>query len=191
VPIGVLRNQSLRFDPPLPRDKQDAISSIVMGPVIKVVLDFRTPFWERVENARYRDAGFFQAADCELRTVWTRLPQRTPLLVAWGGGGAAQRLIEKGRDPIDAALTTCGALFPSVDVRGELRNAYYHDWQADPFACGAYSFLRVGGGNARNVLAQALQETLFFAGEATCSDDAGTVAGAFETGYRAAGEIHS
>jgi monoamine oxidase len=180
----------VRFDPALPPDKQAAIDAIAMGPVMKVVLDFRMPFWERVENGRYRNAGFFQAPDCAFRTVWTRLPQRTPLLVAWAGGGAVQRILEKQLDPIEGALQSCEALFPSVDVRAELRTAYYHDWQADPFAGGAYSFLRVGGGNARELLAAPIEQRLFFAGEATWSNDAGTVAGAFESGYRAAEELY-
>jgi monoamine oxidase len=191
VPIGVLRNGLLSFNPPLPQQKQSAINAIAMGPVIKVVLDFRSAFWERVENGRYRDAGFFRAPACALRTLWTRVPQRTPLMVAWAGGGAAQRIIEKGLDPIEAALDACQALFPDADVRAHMRNAYYHDWQADPFACGAYSFLRVGAGDARERLAEPLENRLFFAGEATWSNDAGTVAGALESGYRAAEQIYS
>jgi len=92
-------------------------------------------------------------------------------------------------DPVSAAITTCGKLFPSIDVRAELRNVYYHDWHADPFAYGAYSYLRVGGADARDVLGARLDDTLFFAGEATSSDDPGTVAGAIASGYRVAREI--
>jgi monoamine oxidase len=191
VPIGVLRSRLLSFSPPLPQQKQTAIDAIAMGPVVKVVLDFRSAFWERVQNGRYRDAGFFRAPDCALRTLWTRVPQRTPLMVAWAGGGAAQRIIKKSVDPIEGALDACQALFPDVDARAQMRNAYYHDWQADPFACGAYSFLRVGAGNAREILAEPLEDTLFFAGEATWSNDGGTVAGALESGYRAAEQIYS
>jgi len=191
LPIGVLQSQRGMFVPTLPAEKQASIDAIAMGPVIKVVLEFRTPFWESVQNGRYHDAAFFYGWHCPIRALWTRLPQRTPLLVAWAGGGAAQRLSDQGVDPIQAALETCQTLFPSIDVRGELRNAYYHDWQADPFACGAYSFLRVGGGDARARLAMPVEGTLFFAGEATWGDDAGTVAGALESGYRAAGGVLS
>ena len=192
IPIGALRHQRVTFTPPLPAGKQAAINAIEMGPVIKVVLDFRSSFWERVEDGRYRDAGFIYAPHCGLRTLWTQLPRRVPLLVAWAGGGAAQRLIEQRVDPIYAALATCQSIFPSVDAHAALRNAYYHDWQADPFACGAYSFLRVGGGNARASLGEPVEQTLFFAGEATASSDAsGTVAGALESGYRVAREIIS
>ncbi|MGZ3518143.1 MAG: flavin monoamine oxidase family protein [Vulcanimicrobiaceae bacterium] len=191
LPIGVLRGQGVTFTPSLPLKKQAAIDAIAMGPVIKVVLDFRSRFWERVEHGRYRDAGFFHAPHYGLRTLWTRLPQRAPLLVAWAGGGAARRVIEQRLDPIHAGLETCQALFPSIDVHAELRNAYYHDWQADPFACGAYSFLRVNGADARGLLGAPVEQALFFAGEATSSEDPGTIAGALASGYRAAGEIIS
>ncbi len=189
LPIGVLRENHVAFTPPLPSDKQAAIDAIVMGPVIKVILDFRSPFWERVEDGRYRDAGFFYAPQCKLPALWARWPQRTSFLAAWCGGGAVQRLIENGLAPTDAALETCATLFPSIDVRAELRDVYHHDWQADPFACGAYSYVRVGGAGARDALATPIEATLFFAGEATSNDDPGTVAGAFDSGYRAADEI--
>ena len=42
-----------------------------------------------------------------------------------------------------------------------------HDWQRDPFARGAYSYVVVGGDRARETLAKPLRRTLYFAGEAT------------------------
>ena len=82
-----------------------------------------------------------------------------------------------------AALATVATLFPSADITAELRNAYFHDWQADPFALGAYTYLRVDGADARERLADPISDTLFFAGEATSGDDSGTVAGALDSGY--------
>ena len=182
LPVGVLQRSVAFFAPVLPEPKRAAIDAIAMGPVIKVALEFRTPFWWEVENGRFRDGGFFQAPACQLGTLWTRLPDRVPVLMGWAGGGAAQRLHDRGVDPIHAALESVAMLFPSVDVKAELRNAYFHDWQADPFACGAYSYLRVGAGDARERLAAPIEDTLYFAGEAASSDDSGTVAGAFDTG---------
>jgi monoamine oxidase len=189
VPIGVLRENAIAFSPKLPPEKLKALNAIAMGPAVKITLEFRAPFWERAENGRFRDAGFFYAPQCRLRTLWTPLPRRAPFLVAWAGGGAVQRLLEARVDPVEAALETCEALFPSVSVRDELSGLHHHDWQADPFSRGAYSYLRAGGGDARNDLAAPLHGTLFFAGEATFASDPGTVAGALSSGYRAAGEV--
>ena len=72
----------------------------------------------------------------------------------------------------------------------EFHGAYLHDWQADPFACGAYSYVVAGGGNARELLARPLQGTLFFAGEAAdTGGESGTVAGALGSAKRAVGQL--
>lgn len=61
----------------------------------------------------------------------------------------------------------------------------------ESFARGAYSDLLVNRDRARRQLAKALGRTLFFAGEATDEEDAGTVAGALNSGKRAAREVLS
>jgi monoamine oxidase len=69
-------------------------------------------------------------------------------------------------------------------------SAAYHDWQTDPFARGAYSYVKAGGDSAQAGLAAPLEQTLFFAGEATdVSGYHGTVHGAIASGHRAAQEI--
>ena len=68
-----------------------------------------------------------------------------------------------------------------------LERAYLHDWQADPFALGAYSYVIAGGTGARKALAAPVQNTLFFAGEAADTQgESGTVAGALQSGMSAA-----
>jgi monoamine oxidase len=74
-------------------------------------------------------------------------------------------------------------------AREEFEGGMMHDWGRDPFARGAYSYVAVGGGDARAALAAPVDDTLFFAGEATSNDgQGGTVNGALETGERAARE---
>jgi monoamine oxidase len=181
LPIGVLHRQDVRFSPPLPQEKRAAIDAIGMGPVTRVVLEFRSVFWE--------DSFLLAPRGSAFPTVWSRLPQPAPLLVAWAGGDAAARLAARRTDPVEAALDTCARLFPKFDIRAQLVRAYHHDWQNDPYARGAYSYLRVNGGDARARLAQPMGQSIYFAGEATCANDAGTVAGALESGYRAATQV--
>lgn len=181
LPIGVLREEGVRFSPQLPPEKRAAIEAIGMGPVMKVVLEFRSVFWD--------DAFLQTRPGAVFPTVWSRMPEPAPVLVAWAGGDAAQRLLAAGGDPVQSAIDVCAALFPSVDVRAELIAAHCHDWQRDAYARGAYSYLRVNGNGARRTLAEPVDNVLYFAGEAVCEDDAGTVAGALESGYRAAGQV--
>jgi monoamine oxidase len=65
--------------------------------------------------------------------------------------------------------------------------AYFHNWRTDPFFRGAYSYVPVNGLPAREALAKPVEDTLFFAGEATeLNGHGGTVHGAIASGVRAA-----
>jgi len=66
---------------------------------------------------------------------------------------------------------------------------WWHDWVNDPFARGAYSYVRPGGRQVHEQLAEPIAATLFFAGEATDAEYPATVAGAIQSGERAAREI--
>lgn len=196
LPLGVLQRPAgaagaVRFTPTLTAKRQ-ALRGLASGPVMKLLLRFASPFWEALHAGRYRDASFFHVPDAPVPTFWTPAPARAPLLVAWAGGPRAQRLTA-GAAPAEIArraMASLQALFgSSVDIAGELEAYYYHDWQRDPFARGAYSYATVGGSDARAALARPLDTTLFFAGEATDTEEAGTVSGALRSGVRAAHEV--
>ena len=196
VPLGVLQQKSgdtgaIRFDPPLAA-KQQALERLVSGPVIKLVMRFRSAFWERIAGGRYRGAAFFHNAAGRIPTFWTALPVRLPILVAWAGGPKAHALAGHERTQlVEVALQDLRQMF-KVRARFDevLQASWFHDWQADPYARGAYSYVAVGGASARRLLARPLEDTLFFAGEATdFSGEAATVAGAIASGVRAAREV--
>lgn len=192
LPLGILQlppqaPNGVRFVPALTA-KQDALTALATGPVIKLLLQFRKPFWEDIDGGRYVDAAFFHAPRTAFPTFWTFLPARAPLLTAWAAGPAAARLagVPEG-ELVRTALECLGRLFAGHEKHLDgFQGAYLHDWQADPFACGAYSYVVAGGGNAREHLARPLDDALFFAGEAAdTGGESGTVAGALASGMRA------
>ena len=196
VPLGVLQSAPktaghIVFDPPLPDQKRDALRQLTMGPVIKVVLRFSRPFWEELDECRYRDGAFFNPDGGAFPTYWTSLPLRSSLLTAWAGGPWARRLAQMSDERIiAAALEGVDILFKDANARKLFEAAYVQDWETDPFARGAYSYVLVGGRGARSALAQPAGPALHFAGEATVeAGEAGTVAGALMSGMRAAREI--
>ena len=194
VPVGVLRERGatqLAFAPPLPPDKQTALRGLEMGQVVRVVLAFRTPFWEQVAGGRYRDAAFFRCESGAFNAFWTQHPLRDRSIVAWAGGPRADALRDcSAGERIERARDAFGALFGERErARRDYEDGVTHDWSADPFARGAYSYVATGAGAVRAALGTPVDATLFFAGEATATDgQGGTVSGAFATGLRAARE---
>ena len=196
LPLGVLQAPAdtlgaVRFVPQLDA-KQKALEGLASGPVLKLSLRFRRAFWEELDGGAYLSAAFFHAATTAFPTFWTSLPLRAPLLTAWIAGPKAARLSTAEMPHIvEQALESLSVVFGGRSrSEFQLESAYLHNWQTDPFARGAYSYPAVGGSGARSALAAPLQDTLFFAGEATDTQDgAATVTGALQSGDRAAREV--
>lgn len=206
IPIGVWkapRDQegAIRFDPPL-RDKERAIEQLEAGHVVKITFRFRERFWDEpgflagrtpaAQRERGTPLNFLHTDDRFMPTWWTTAPARSPILIGWAGGHAADAMLAEGAGAmVDRGLD---AMAKAWDVRrGKLDallvGTFTHDWQSDPYSRGAYSYAGVGGSQAHAALARPLRGTLFFAGEATSGDETGTVAGAIESGRRAAREV--
>jgi monoamine oxidase len=195
LPLGVLQldaaqTGAVRFTPALDC-KRPALAALASGAVVKILMRFSAPFWQELQRGRYGNASFFHLPGGAIPTYWTPAPASAPLMVAWAGGPAAARLSAGAgvSGLIEAALAGLQILFHSADLGGELQAHYYHDWQSDPFARGAYSYITVGGTAAPAELARPLERTLFFAGEATDTSEAATVTGALHSGLRAAREV--
>jgi monoamine oxidase len=175
VPIGVL--------PSLVKEKRDALARLESGPVIRIALAFREAFWEK----RHPGVAFFHSPEAAFPTFWTPLPMHAPLITCWAGGPNAARLTGSSeKHLLKSALESVRSVLGNVD---EPRAFLLHDWQADPYARGGYSYVKVGGTGAREELAAPLEDTLYFAGEATDVEQSGTVGGALASGMRAAKEI--
>jgi monoamine oxidase len=169
-----------------------------MGQVVKVTLQFQEPFWEELElpaeegSQSLQELSFIHSFTAPFPTWWTTLPERSPLLVGWVGGPEALALLKNEHEFItDQAIKSLANLLriQVITVREKLVKAYFHNWQSDPFARGAYSYLPVGGVEAQSILSSSIDDTLFFAGEALGDGHIGTVHGAMMSGSRAAAEI--
>jgi monoamine oxidase len=191
LPLGVLQSGSVGFTPTLP-DKERALDGLIMGHVVKIVFAFKERFWmEHVPDGE--EVGFFLASSEPLRAWWTGYPLVAPILVAWSGGPPADaftgvRLDQRADRALESLARVLGV--PRSVVDEQVRAWTSHDWAADPFARGAYSYVRVGGLEAQAALARPVDGTLFFAGEATeLGGHQATVHGALFAGERAADEV--
>ncbi len=188
LPLGVLKVGGVEFKPLL-RDKTEVIKNLEMGPVLRVVLLFRERFWEQWED--FRDLSFLFTDDPQFPTWWTSNPLPRPMLTGWAAGHYAKALSgRRSAQIVEIAVQALERIMPQSErIRPLLQAGYLHDWQADEYSRGAYSYACVGGNGAARALAEPVEGTLFFAGEATNSEGhAGTVHGAIATGRRAAKE---
>jgi monoamine oxidase len=193
LPVGVLQagrgvEGAVEFDPDIPTARQ-ALARLRMGGVMKVSLHFAEPFWEkRVDE----DAGFLHAPPAPIPVWWTSLPVRSNVITGWAGGPHAEALSRRWvEEVLDEALHSLAlATGASAEtLRPLLAGWNVNDWLADPYARGAYSYGAVGGASAGKELAQPIEETLYFAGEAAYAGMTGTVAAAIASGRAAAERV--
>ena len=186
APLGVLQapgqhTTAFTFEPAIDAQTQ-AIQQIGFGSVVKVMLQFSTPFW-----LEYRkDIGFLLSEEA-IPTWWTQLPDTFPLLTGWVGGPQAARFTDTAKETIvDQALQSLANIFTMrVDqVKALLTAAYVVKWQTNSFSLGAYSYSKLFTEAARKLLNEPVQDTIYFAGEAFYEGEAGgTVEAALHSGY--------
>jgi monoamine oxidase len=126
---------------------------------------------------------------------WTSYPVLAPVLTGWAGGPAGERLAALGPyEVVERALEELGRVLGTgrAGVEADLDAWYWHNWVSDPFARGAYSYVGANGLPCQDALARPVEDTLFFAGEATeTTGHFSTVHGALLTGARAAREVRA
>jgi monoamine oxidase len=193
LPLGVLKSGGVIFEPSLVH-KREAIQRIQFGNVAKMTFIFRRAWWsEAGESGRRveKDFGFVQALDEAIPTWWS--DSRSPTLVGWAAGPKGEAMLEKPPSDLKRdGLRILEKIFSRsvAMIERELAGFEFYDWRADSDFGGAYSYLPVNGLDLPKELAAPIEDTLFFAGEATAMDaQMGTVSGAIESGFRVVDEI--
>lgn len=192
VPLGVLqaspgRRGAIQFTPPLSQ-KKAALEHLEVGQVVKVMISFKERFWRS-----HRPLGFVISFDADIPVWWTQEPLTSNILTGWAGGPAAEKLINLSPEELlDRAIESLSRIFgkPGRWLRERTNRIHYYDWSNDPFSRGAYSYPKVGGLKAAQILTEPVNDTIFFAGEATDFQGAnGTVHAALDSGKSAAQKI--
>jgi monoamine oxidase len=83
------------------------------------------------------------------------------------------------------ALDWLGGLY-GADMKKAVRRTHATHWNQEPWVLGAGSTAAPGAQPSRRVLMEPLRDRIWFAGEAVHETQWGTVAGAWESGERAA-----
>jgi monoamine oxidase len=171
VPLAVLFAGGVKIDPE-PEVLSRARAGIGVGQAIRVTFRFPEPM---------RQTGFLHG-DQPFRVCWTD----GPAVTAWAAGPRADALAGRSEEELKRlALASVREMLQ--DNPGEPEGAWMHDWWNDPWSLEAYSFVCVHGVKAQQALSEAVDDTLYFAGEAVApAGHVGTVHGAIVSGRRAA-----
>jgi monoamine oxidase len=202
VPLSILSaergDEHLRFTPKLPVERIRAFQKMEMGKIVKLVFRFRTRFWQSItpddSHKSLSNLSYLFTDTQEFPTWWTSMPDDRPVITGWAPFRAAEQLSGLKSEALAGigirALSKALLTSPSL-IEQQFLKLHFHDWQSDPFSRGAYTFGKVGAdGDAAREMSIPIQNTLYFAGEATdTGGNSGTVHGAIASGYRAASQI--
>jgi monoamine oxidase len=205
VPLGVLQAGSIEFAPS-PAAALAQAQRLVMGPVMRMTLIFRSRFWAAAYGSQapvplrvgLERLSFLFTHGALPSTWWTPMPDTAAMITAWVAGPrvalieAASKTTGNADAFLELSLTTLANAFGlSIgSMRQLLLSWHTHDWQADRYALGAYSYAPAGAVDASDRMAEPVEDTLFFAGEHTdTSGHWGTVHGAVRSGMRAATQL--
>jgi polyamine oxidase len=182
LPLGVLQNEDVAFDPPLPKRKRTAINRLGMGLLDKVIVEFAEPFWPK----DVQSFGFVGPSQPVTEAFNGLRFTGKPILVGFRGGrNARRREALSDAEDVAAVVSALSSAF-GADVP-QPSGALVTRWARDPFARGSYSYIAAGSTPAdMRALGAPAGKRLLFAGEATNPDYFGTVHGAYWTGEREA-----
>lgn len=190
VPVSVLGDGSIAFEPALPDAHRNALKVLRLGSYKKLALRLRTSPADIVPGTNY------YLAEDDPPGVWQyyRLPHADDVLIAHAAGDFAAALDRLPDSEVFKLFKTriqaaCDGVFFTT-------GRAMTNWSNEPAARGAYSYTAFTGGGpddpnalrARDALATPVKR-VYFAGEATDPSCYGTLQAAYFSGERAAAAV--
>jgi monoamine oxidase len=132
------------------KEKIKIASKIGFGNAIKVVIKFKTRWWENV-NGKDMSKMAFLLSNEKFLTWWTQYPKINPVLIGWmAGPEAANYKAATAEELLDNALASLSNMFKidkdTLSKHVDIFNAA--NWPKDPFTKGAYSYTTFETGDA-------------------------------------------
>jgi monoamine oxidase len=182
LPTTVLAEAEFLFMPSLPQ-KTEAARSLPLGLADKLFIS--------LDNAEEfaKDSRLFGRTDRTATGTYHFRPFGRPQIEAYFGGRLASDLEQNGVDAFfDFAVSELAGLFGGA-FANRVKPIHIHRWGLDPFSLGSYSYALPGRADCRSTLAAAVDDRLFFAGEACSRSDFSTAHGGWFTGVSSADQV--
>jgi monoamine oxidase len=186
VPLGVLKTNAMSFSPSLPNNKLNAITNTKMGNVNKFLLVWDTAFWDT--SLQY--IGYTPETKGKFNyflNVKKFSPVNALMTFAFGDYATITESMSDS-DIINDIMIHLKSIYGNSipNPTSVLRTK----WGQNINSFGAYSYATNGTTTSGfDILAESINNKLFFAGEHTNRDYRGTVHGAYLSGIREADKI--
>ena len=180
LPTNIIAEEAVRFRPQLP-EKLATAAGLPLGIANKLFLALDGP---GEPTATYRHlVGSTQRVETGNYQI---RPHGWPMISCYFGGRFAAELERAGAAAMgDFAIGELAGIYGN-DIRARLRPLASSAWVTDPFARGSYSSALPGHADDRALFTRAVDDRIFFAGEACSRDQFGTAHAAFTSGVAAA-----
>jgi monoamine oxidase len=184
VSTNVIGAGKIKFSPELPRRHLDAIAKLKLGSRDHLALELPgNPLGLRADEL------VLEKSDSRQTGALFGNVSGSTLCVVDVGGTFGRELSAKGEAAmIDFALSWLGGLYGN-DMKSMVKRKHATRWNEEPWVLGATSAAAPGAQSSRRILMEPLSGRIFFAGEAAHETLWGTVAGAWESGERAADAV--
>ena len=183
LPLGMLKNNNVVFEPALTDEKLSAIDSLGIGAMNKVFLRFAENFWNQ-------DGYFFQYLKQDSSKIiefFSPTPTGTSNVIVAVFAGQQARSIENMEDTdlLNLVMEDLKGMFgDDIPQPLEMQKT---SWHTNRYSLGAYPHLKPGSNlSACDSIASPLNNKVFFAGDACSSEYMSTAHGAYISALDAA-----
>lgn len=181
VSTNMLISDKIEFVPPLPTRHRNAAAMLSLGSFDHIALEMPgNPLDLQPDDLVFEQAGGRRTAAL-LANV-----SGTALHLVEVGGQFGRELAAKGEAAMVEFAGDWLASSFGFNAKRAIRRSHATRWNDEPYVLGAMSAAAPGGAGARRILMESLEGNVYFAGEAVHETQWGTVAGAWESGTRAA-----
>lgn len=185
VPLSILQNQEIKFNPSLPEWKINSFHQMKMGVFNKVVMEFTQKFWDGSADFQCYHSEMGNSFGIALN--YYRYKEK-PILIAMPVDNSGLWVEQNDVDTIKKEYQNIlHKAHPGKEI--EFKNIMITKWNAEEFSKGSYSHVPVGATERDfEALTQEIGR-VHFAGEATNIKYHATVHGAYNSGMREALKI--
>lgn len=193
VPVSCLRSDEIKFNPPLPETKANAISVLGDYYCEKLLMEFPKRFWTRKIKEPF---GKFSVVSPEklfflFIDVTQNKKNSTPTLLTYISQDSLSKMKElRDEDVVDQCMSLLRGVFSCDGAVPAPTKWLLTHWSEEDFGGSFGTYVKVGGAQTSfDYLAETIENKIYFAGEATFRSMPSTITGAYLSGLREAAKL--